>query len=107
MRVYAVCRNCAEVHHASIGCPRCQRRALAIGSSSGRDAGGRDSGGGDFGDLGESTPLPSVPRAEPTALIASGRRSRRWWLSTILLAAYLVAIVGLLAAVLFGRLADS
>lgn len=28
MKVYAICRKCAEVHRAGVECPRCERRAL-------------------------------------------------------------------------------
>lgn len=93
MRVYGVCRNCAEVHLASAECPRCQRRLLAAGTGVGVER--------------RAVPIrfASVPRAEPTALVAAGRRSRRWWMSAVLLGVYVAAIVGLLAAVLLAQVA--
>jgi hypothetical protein len=93
MRVYAICRQCAEVHLASTGCPGCTRTA-AIGRR------GEPSG---------PAPGPDVPgdalggaRGETTALVEQPRR-RRVWLSATVLGAYLLAILGLLAAVLLGQ----
>ncbi|HTE54541.1 MAG TPA: hypothetical protein VK698_26995 [Kofleriaceae bacterium] len=99
MRVYAVCRNCAEVHLASAVCPGCARRAL-VGKRRGDAAPGRAPDG--WADLGPD-PSPSGPRAEPTGLISQPGRSRRWWWSAAVLGAYLLAILGLLAAVVLGQ----
>lgn len=87
MRVYAICRQCAEVHLASAGCPDCARTAALgrRGESPGR-APGRDGPGDAQGPLIEQSP-----------------RQRRVWLSAAVLSAYLLAILGLLAAVLLGQ----
>lgn len=86
MRVYAVCRKCAEVHHADVGCPRCSRRALlapiiAEGTGTTR----RDA-------------TPSGARAELIQVATENRPRRIWWLSTAVVGAYLLVVLGLLAA---------
>lgn len=90
VRVYAVCRKCAEVHLAEGGCPRCARRSL-LASPSGAST------------LAVSTAAevvtPSGARAEPTSLAASPR-APMWRLSTAVVGAYLLVVLGLLAAVL-------
>ena len=93
MKVYAICRQCAEVHLASAGCPGCTR-AAAIGGRGAPSvpAPGRDGPGGAHG-----------ARGETTALIEQPPRRRRVWLSAAVLGAYLLAILGLLAAVLLGQ----
>jgi hypothetical protein len=97
MRVYAVCRKCAEVHLADVGCQGCARRStlsvpekadprLAIGTrplEPPRGAKGAAKGA----------------RPEPMALASPLRRP---WLraSTVVITIYLVAIVTLLVAAL-------
>lgn len=91
MRVYAICRQCAEVHLAGAGCPGCAR-AVAIGRRGGpAETQGRDGPSETQGARGETTALVDQP---PTL---------RVWLSAAVLSAYLLAILGLLAAVLLGQ----
>lgn len=90
MRVYAICRQCAEVHLAGAGCPGCAR-AVAIGGRGGSSPPGRDGPVEGRGARGETTALVDQPRR------------RRVWLSAAVLSAYLLAILGLLAAVLLGQ----
>jgi hypothetical protein len=85
VRVYAVCRNCAEVHPAELGCPRCARRALLARPD---------------GDA-LSSPSPSEPTATPTtSSFARSGRSRMWRLSTAVIGGYVLLVLGLIAAVL-------
>jgi hypothetical protein len=114
MRVYAICRQCAEVHLATAGCPGCAR-AAAIGRRDGTagTALGRDGSGDALGPHRGSTGRsgirlsagcsPGGPRGETTALVEHAPRRRRVWLSAAVLGAYLLAILGLLAAVLLGQ----
>ena len=87
MRVYAVCRKCAEVHHADVGCPRCSRRALLAPPVIAEGTG--------------TTRMDSTPagaRAELTQVASGNRPKRMWWLSTAVVGAYLLVVLGLLAA---------
>lgn len=126
--MYAVCRKCAEVHltgadpagalaaragaktefdpwrrepprsrrrppEAEPSCPRCARRAL-LAAPAEMDASPSSADEGDGG---------AGPRAEPLAIGASARRSRRFVFAAAVLGAYLLAVLGLLAAVLLGH----
>jgi hypothetical protein len=89
MRVYAVCRKCAEVHLGNLGCPRCARRLIA-----------QPPGFSAFGD--ETTPTPIPARPEPTSLATPTAPARIWRLSTLVVGAYLLIVLGLLAAAILG-----
>jgi hypothetical protein len=92
MRVYAVCRKCAEVHHADVGCPGCSRRALLAPPPIIADGTGNTRR--------DSTPARSGARAEMTEVSPGNRPRRIWWLSTAVVGAYLLVVLGLLAAAL-------
>ncbi len=100
MRVYAVCRKCAEVHLADDGCQLCARRAtLARPQPSPpppRFAAGTRR---DLPDL-MPDPPPSRPRPEPTSVATPTRPRRRWHIATAIVALYLIAVFALLAAAL-------
>lgn len=93
MRVYAICRQCAEVHLASAGCPGCTRSAALGRRAPFESAAARDGSGGAHG-----------PRGETTALLERPARRRPAWLSAAVVGAYLLAILGLVAAVTLGQL---
>jgi hypothetical protein len=95
MRVYAVCRKCAEVHLSDQGCQLCARRA-ALARPAASPAPTRFAGG--TGPLPE--PPPSGARAEPTSVAAPTRSQRRWHIATAVVIVYLIAVFGLLAAAL-------
>jgi hypothetical protein len=101
MRVYAVCRKCAEVHLADAGCLGCARRVvlsvaeradprLAIGTRPLEPPQLRE----------RAAPgAASAARPEPTAIAATPRP--RWLrASTAVITVYLLAILALLAAAL-------
>jgi hypothetical protein len=129
MRVYAVCRKCAEVHltesdpraaraarpaaepaldpprrarrrlrEAEPSCPSCTRRALLAAPSA--------------ADWSPPVAAPivgeagSAARVELAVIGASPSRSRRFWFAAAVLGAYLLALLGLLAAVLLGHDAE-
>ena len=90
MRVYAVCRKCAEVHLADAGCRRCARRTLLESPRAGDD----------LVASGEDSAAPTAPRPEPRSLAATTAPPRMWRMSTAVVAAYVLAVLGLLAAAL-------
>jgi hypothetical protein len=98
MRVYAVCRNCAEVHLADVGCQACARRLAFDRSLTGTPdprfaIGTRPSL--------EPPRVASLPRREPEpAPAAAPERPLPMRISTAVIAIYLLAVFGLLAAAL-------
>ena len=98
MRVYAVCRKCAEVHLSDAGCPRCARRALlaqpsgvstlALATAAEFTREGSVAAPASPGDAVQASPAASTP---PARLVR---------LSTAVIGAYLLLVFALLAAVL-------
>jgi hypothetical protein len=101
MRVYAVCRKCAEVHLADGGCRLCARRAALGRPLSGAAPPTRFAVGTrrDLPDL-LPDPPPSGPRPEPTSVARPTRPQRRWHIATAVVAVYLIAVFALLVAAL-------
>lgn len=83
MRLFSICRNCAEVHPVETACPACHPLPHMARPAPGRTPPHRR--GGD-----EAAPLPAV---EPA-------RSRGMWrASTVVVSAYVLAVVVLILAV--------
>ena len=97
MRVYAVCRKCAEVHLADDGCKQCARRAALAWPQPSTAPPPRFAVGTrrDLPDL-----LPSGPRPEPTSVAMPTKPQRRWHIATGVVAIYLIAVFSLLIAAL-------
>ncbi len=99
MRVYAVCRKCAEVHLADEGCKQCARRA-ALARPQPSAAPPPRFAVGTRRDLPDLLPDPSVPRPEPTWVATPTKPQRRWHIVTGVVALYLIAVFALLVAAL-------
>ncbi len=100
MRVYAVCRKCAEVHLADDGCQLCARRAaLARAQPSAAPPRFADGTRPDLPDL-LPDPPPSGPRPEPISVARPTRPQRRWHIAAAVVALYLIAVFALLTAAL-------
>lgn len=100
MRVYAVCRKCAEVHLADEGCKQCARRA-ALARPQPSAAPPPRFAVGTRRDLPDLLPDPSGPRPEPTWVATpTVKPQRRWHIATGVVALYLVAVFALLVAAL-------
>jgi hypothetical protein len=92
MRVYAVCRICAEVHLAEAGCRLCARRAVLARSLDREPE--RPLASGTQPDL--VPPAPSQARPEPVSVRPPARRRRLGRAEIAVIALYVTAVVGIL-----------
>ena len=92
MRVYAICRVCAEVHLAEAGCRLCARRAVLARSLDRSPE--RPLASGTRPDL--VPPAPSQARPEPVSVPPIARRRRRGRAEIAMIALYVTAVVGIL-----------
>jgi hypothetical protein len=95
MRVYAICRVCAEVHLAEAGCRLCARRAVLARSLDRSPE--RPLASGTRPDL--VPPAPSQARPEPPEPVSVppiARRRRRGRAEIAMIALYVIAVAGLL-----------
>jgi hypothetical protein len=92
MRVYAVCRVCAEVHLAEAGCRLCARRALLARSI--EKSSERPLASGTRPDL--APPTRSPPRPEPVSVPPAACRRRPGGAEIAVIAIYAIAVLGIL-----------